>query len=83
MKAISFSPWQVMGTLPWQPDFSRHIQEGALLPGLTGWIPAQVPGCVYQDLHRAGWIPDPYYGENSLACEWVANRWWEIGRAHV
>ena len=76
MKAISFSPWQVMGTLPWQPDFSRHIQEGALLPGLTGWIPAQVPGCVYQDLHRAGWIPDPYYGENSLACEWVANRWW-------
>lgn len=76
MKSIELSPWKVMGTLPWQPDFSEHIQQGVLLPGLTPWIPAQVPGCVYQDLHRAGILPDPYYGENSLACEWVANRWW-------
>lgn len=76
MKIIDFAPWQVMGSLPWQADFSKHIQEGVQLPGLTPWIPASVPGCVYQDLWKAGLIEDPYYRENSLHCEWVANRWW-------
>ncbi len=29
-------------------------------------IPAQVPGNVIGDLHRAGLLPDPYFGTNSL-----------------
>lgn len=28
-------------------------------------IPAQVPGNVIADLHRAGVVPDPYFGLNS------------------
>ena len=30
-------------------------------------IPAQVPGNVIGDLHRAGVIPDPFFGSNSVA----------------
>lgn len=78
MKHISFNGWKLFGTLAWQPDFSKWMQEGEMLtsPGMNHWIDAQVPGCVYQDLLRAGLIEDPYFGTNSFSCEWVANRWW-------
>ncbi len=76
MKEIKLSPWKAVATLPYQADFSQHIQQGVLLPNLTDWIDASVPGSIYKDLHRAGVIEDPYFGENSLACEWVAGRWW-------
>ena len=33
--------------------------------GETMTIPAQVPGNVIADLHRAGVVPDPYFGLNS------------------
>ncbi len=76
MQEISLSPWKVMGTLPYQADFSKHMQEGVLLPNLTPWIDAEVPGSIYRDLMRAGLIEDPYFDKNSLSCEWVAGRWW-------
>ena len=76
MKEIKLSPWKAVATLPYQADFSQHIQQGVLLPNLTDWIDASVPGSIYKDLHRAGVIEDPYFGENSLTCEWVAGRWW-------
>ncbi|MDD4772327.1 MAG: glycoside hydrolase family 2 TIM barrel-domain containing protein [Eubacteriales bacterium] len=60
--------WTLTGYHPYTP-----ISGG--MP-VTASIPAVVPGSVYNDLHRAGIIEDPYYGMNSLACEWVANRWW-------
>jgi len=41
-----------------------------------GWIPAEVPGSVLIDLWRAGEVPDPYFGRNSLFCEWVPERTW-------
>ena len=41
-----------------------------------GWIPAEVPGSVLLDLWRAGEVPDPYFGRNSLFCEWVPERTW-------
>lgn len=45
------------------------------LPNLP-WIPASVPGSVYDDLMRAGWIPDVYAGCNTLAAQWVENQFW-------
>ncbi|MEP7356220.1 MAG: glycoside hydrolase family 2 protein [Anaerolineales bacterium] len=42
----------------------------------AGWLPAQVPGCVHLDLLRAGRIPDPFYGLNELAVQWVGERDW-------
>ena len=35
--------------------------------GVAHTVPAQVPGNVIGDLHRAGIIPDPFFGSNSVA----------------
>ncbi len=35
------------------------------------WLPAQVPGHVHLDLHRAGVIPDPFYRLNERTVAWV------------
>lgn len=40
-------------------------------PDWTTAIPAQVPGGVLLDLHRAGLVPDPFYAENFRACRWT------------
>jgi len=67
--------WEVSGYYPYMPYMGKDTEKfGA---SITGWIPAEVPGSVHHDLWRAGWIEDPYYGMNSLACEWVENRWWK------
>ncbi len=41
------------------------------------WLPATVPGCVHTDLLAAGKIPDPFFGANESAVQWVAERDWE------
>lgn len=41
------------------------------------WSPATVPGCVHTDLFRSGRIPDPFFGINELALQWVEERDWE------
>jgi len=49
------------------------------LPEVLGhlvWIPARVPGSVYADLARAGWIADVRQGCNSLAAQWVEHQYW-------
>lgn len=76
MKRIELKKWRAAGSLPYQADFSKHIQKGAMFRDQTPWFDASVPGCIYDDLQKAHLIEDPYYGQNSLACEWVANRWW-------
>ncbi|WMJ23696.1 glycoside hydrolase family 2 TIM barrel-domain containing protein [Paludicola sp. MB14-C6] len=76
MNTIQLNDWKVLGTLPYQADFSKHMQEGAELSSLTEWFPASVPGSIYDDLQAAHYIEDPFFGTNSLNCEWVANRWW-------
>ena len=37
-------------------------------------IPAVVPGCVHTDLLRAGRIPDPFWGTNEAALQWIEER---------
>jgi len=49
---------------------------GTELSNITPWIPAQVPGSIYQDLYNANLIENPYFEMNSLKCEWVENKWW-------
>ena len=41
-----------------------------------GWLPASVPGTVYQDLIAAGRIPDPFIGRNEEQVQWVAEKAW-------
>lgn len=76
MKKEILKNWQVIGTMPFQADFSKNMQIGDLDSNMTEWFEASVPGCVYNDAWKAGIIQDPYYERNSLNCEWIANRWW-------
>ena len=48
-------------TRPWTLSF-RDPADGS-----PRTLPAQVPGNVLGDLFRAGLIPDPYWGSNSVA----------------
>jgi beta-mannosidase len=45
------------------------------------WLPATVPGCVHTDLRAAGQIPDPFFGTNELALQWIETRDWEYRTA--
>ncbi|MDO4292524.1 MAG: glycoside hydrolase family 2 TIM barrel-domain containing protein [Eubacteriales bacterium] len=74
--SLSGLPWQVKGYWPYVPLKEKSMETGQTLQGVTDWLPATVPGGIHQDLFRAGLIGDPYFGQNSLACEWVENRWW-------
>ena len=46
-------------------------------PGLAA---GRVPGCVMDDLWRAGEIADPYVERNSRTAEWVSDRAWTYRR---
>ena len=73
---IELNKWQVCGHWPYVPLLNQSKETSLTLKSVTDWIDAEVPGSVYQDLWRAGYIDNPYYEQNSLLCEWVANRWW-------
>lgn len=78
MKIVSLNhqAWQLKGFWPWVPLQGRSMETASELMGVTDWLPATVPGGVHFDLFRAGLIPHPYVDAQSLACEWVENRWW-------
>ena len=40
------------------------------------WYPAKTPGCIHSDLRRHGLIPDPFYGENEKALQWIERLDW-------
>jgi beta-mannosidase len=48
--------------------------------GNLRFLPAAVPGSVYLDLMRAGWLPDLYAGCNTLAARWVEQDYWYYRR---
>ena len=68
--------WTLSGAWPYTPIQGKAMETGEPFSGVTDEVDAVVPGSIYADLMRAGLIEDPYYGRNSLHCEWVANRWW-------
>jgi len=69
--------WQVRGCLG---EEWRWYVTARTLPDAPGWLPARVPGSVVDDLWRAGEVPDPYHGRNSLLLEWVPARAWVYRR---
>lgn len=74
--SLSAQKWEIKGYWPYVPVKEKSMETGQTLQGVTDWIPARVPGGVHYDLWKAGLIENPYYGKNSLHCEWVENRWW-------
>ena len=73
---IPLKNWTVAGSWPYTVMQGHSVETGAKFTAVTPRIPARVAGSVYDDLERAGLIPDPYFEQNSLLCEWVANRFW-------
>ena len=65
--------WQVRACLG--DEWRWHVSPAKPWDA-PGWLPARVPGSVIDDLWRAGEVPDPYAGRNSLALEWVPARAW-------
>ncbi len=43
----------------------------------------QLPGDGITALHRAGVIPDPYFGRNEFDLRWIAERDWVVSRSFV
>lgn len=76
MRILLNNNWKLAGSWPFDLLRGTSMETGIQLSGTTPVIDAKVPGSVYDDLLRAGLIPDPYYERNSLLCEWVANRFW-------
>jgi beta-mannosidase len=59
-------------------ELARRTPDRPLAADLAadGWIPAPVPGTVHEALLAAGQIPDPFYGANELAVQWVGEADW-------
>ncbi|MEO5958091.1 MAG: glycoside hydrolase family 2 protein, partial [Opitutaceae bacterium] len=45
-------------------------------PKLDRWLAATTPGCIHTDLRRHNLIPDPFYGENEKALQWIERIDW-------
>lgn len=54
----------------------RQVNEGKVYDG-------QVPGGVHTDLLAAGCIPDPFFGDNELRVQWVAEQDWQYFRTFL
>ncbi|MBN2710330.1 MAG: glycoside hydrolase family 2 protein [Calditrichaceae bacterium] len=52
----------------------QNIPDGFAFP--EEGIPAEIPGTVHTDLLNAGLIPDPFYGDNELHLQWIAEVDW-------
>jgi len=50
-----------------------HAPEG----GSLGPLPVMVPGQIHPDLVRAGYLPEPFWGKNAEACQWVEAWDWD------
>jgi beta-mannosidase len=58
---------------------SDHPIAWEALDAVDEWLPARVPGNVRADLLRAGRIPDPYFGSQFRASQWVDDyAWWLV-----
>ena len=68
--------WELGASYPYVAIMTCAAETGQILNSIMDSIPATVPGCIHNDLLRAGKIPDPYFEMKSLQCAWVENYWW-------
>ncbi|WP_245314325.1 glycoside hydrolase family 2 protein [Rhizobium sp. R634] len=66
-----------------QPPSSIDLSGSWQLNSVDGEIRTSIvlPGDVHTALHRAGLIPDPYFGRNEEKVQWVAQREWAVERS--
>ena len=44
--------------------------------GSSDWKKAEIPGCVHLDLLNNELIPEPFYGSNEKALQWISDKDW-------
>lgn len=76
MRAKLDRGWKLKGWWPYEWVLGRSMENNEIFDGITPWLDATVPGSIYNDLMAAGLIENPYFGMNSLKCEWVSQRAW-------
>ncbi len=71
-----------MTSLP-KNGFNIELSGSWQLASADGEIRSVItlPGDVHTALHRAGLIPDPYFGRNEEKVQWVAQREWVVERS--
>ncbi|NNU65765.1 glycoside hydrolase family 2 protein [Rhizobium sp. WYCCWR 11152] len=71
-----------MTSLP-KNGFNIDLSGSWQLASVDGEIRTAImlPGDVHTALHRAGLIPDPYFGRNEEKVQWVAEREWAVERS--
>ena len=74
--SLNGSDWIITGWWENQWRLQKSIELRQSLEAVVRNIPGEVPGAVNLDLIRAGRLPDPNYGLNSILGEWVTNREW-------
>lgn len=74
--SLNGNNWKLTGWWRNQWRFLYSMELGLSQTPLIDSIPATVPGAVQADLIKAGLLPDPNYGLDSMAGEWVNNREW-------
>lgn len=73
---LHLEKWKASGWQPFTPILGNAAETGLANGRLTRDFEARVPGSLYEDLRRAGYLPDPYFERNSFLCEWVKDRFW-------
>lgn len=76
MKKLELNNWKLRGYFNCDPLFARSRETNAMTRGVTFDMDVETPHDLYADLEKYGYIENPYFGRNSMKCEWVANRWW-------
>ena len=76
MKRLELKNWKLRGYFNCDPFFARSRETNAMTRGVTFDMDVTTPHDLYADLEKNGYIEDPYFGLNSMKCEWVAARWW-------
>ena len=76
MKKLELKNWKLRGYFNCDPFFARSRETNVMTRGVTHDMDVTTPHDIYADLEKNGYIENPYFGLNSMKCEWVAARWW-------
>lgn len=75
---LSNLDWHWLGWRPWTWKLFTSMETGRRLHNDIGPVPAVVPGTLQEALRQSDLLPNWHVGMNSLACEWVEHRHWEL-----
>jgi len=96
---LNGNDWLIKNTIPGKRGFhkiyrsflkrDKAVNKKAVAARLrasrsfSGWLPAEVPGNVQNDMFKAGRLPEPNYSTSSRLYSWTERREWWYGKSFV